>query len=290
MVYGPLDVLDPNYLAITALVTFGYQFIFFTITVIFRFDKVTDLAGGSNFFVLAVITYFLGGTFYPRQSIDTVLVSIWALRLAGFLLYRIIKWEKDNRFDEIRKKLIMLIIFWTMQAVWVWTVSLPLTILNASPLKPDISALDYIGWTLFIIGFSLECFADFQKLVYKNKNPKHWCDVGVWKWSRHPNYFGEMMLWWGLFMSACNVFSNGQWAAIVSPLFIAFLLLFVSGIPAQEIAQDKRFKDSAFADEYAEYRKKTSPLLPIPPQIYAKIPNIPKMIFFCEFPFYKSKN
>lgn len=286
MAYGPIEVLDDNYLAITAIVTVGYQLIFFLITAFLKFDKLTDFAGGTNFFILAVLTFFLGGTFYTRQIILTICVWLWSLRLAGFLLLRILAWGKDNRFDTIRENLVKLAVFWLMQAIWVWTVSLPVTIVNASFLNnPEINGWDITGWLIFAFGFSIEAVADVQKLIYKKKNPKHWCDAGVWKWSRHPNYFGEIVLWWGIFMSAANVLVDWQWFAIVSPLFITLLLLFVSGIPPLERSANEKWLNSDHAAEYQEYKNQTSPLIPLPPVIYRHI-NFPLNLFLCEFPFF----
>ena len=285
MSYDKVDVLDPYYLAITAIVTIGFQSIFFIITATLKFDKVTDFAGGSNFLILAVLTLFLNGSFYSRQIVDTSLVSIWAIRLAVFLLVRILIWGKDNRFDDIRENLIKLAVFWFLQALWVWTVSLPIIILNSSEENRDISALDYIGWFLFTVGFIIEVIADIQKLLYKRNESNHWCDRGLWKWSRHPNYFGEILLWWGIFMSVGNILSDWEWITIISPLFISFLLLFVSGIPIQERAQDERYCNSDLKPLYVQYKKQTSPLIPLPPVIYSKIPLNAKILLF-EFPFY----
>jgi len=291
MTYGPVDVLDDHYLGITALVTGGYQLMFFIITALFRFDKVTDFAGGTNFFLLACMTFFLVGSFYTRQIVNTILVSMWAIRLALFLLFRILLWGKDNRFDEIRTNLLKLAGFWMIQAIWVWTVSLPLTILN-SPSSvvdaPSINAWDIIGWFMFVFGLSIETWADFSKLFYKKKVQGHWCDIAIWKWSRHPNYFGEITLWWGMFITCSNVFHNGEWAAIVSPIFITLLLLFVSGIPLLEKSADERYFASDQAIEYTEYKLQTSPLIPLPPAVYRPLPKLVKILLF-EFPFYTFK-
>mmetsp|Transcript_10131 Transcript_10131/g.17333 ORF Transcript_10131/g.17333 Transcript_10131/m.17333 type:complete len:290 (+) Transcript_10131:15-884(+) len=281
-----VEILDDYYLSITLLVTIGFQFIFFIITALLKFDKLTDFAGGTNFLLLALLTFFLGGTFYVRQIIDTLLVALWAFRLAGFLFFRIIKWGEDNRFDEIRENIFKLAFFWTLQAIWVWTVSLPLTILNSDEIDENLTAFDYIGWALFLIGLGIETISDFQKLFYKQKVKDHWCDVGLWSWSRHPNYFGEILLWFSLFMSVANILSGWEWLVIVSPLFITFLLLFVSGIPIQERTQQKRYCESEKRDEFLHYKHRTSTIIPFPPALYEKIPRVLKIILFLDFPFY----
>jgi len=98
-----VDVLDPYYLGITALVTLGYQLTFFFITWTFKFDTVTDLAGGSNFVIIGLLTFFLGQTWHVRQIVLTMAVTIWGIRLSGFLFYRILVWGEDKRFDGQRK-------------------------------------------------------------------------------------------------------------------------------------------------------------------------------------------
>ena len=295
------SVLDDNYLAITLLVTCGYQLVFFIVTVLARFDKVTDLAGGSNFAVLALLTFLLARTYYARQCVVTALVVVWALRLAGFLLYRILLWGEDRRFDDTRHNLGRLVVFWIFQAVWVWTVSLPVTILNAGS-RPQsagrpLFAADYVGWVLWAIGFALEAVADGQKLRYKQRRPEHrpteWCAVGVWRYSRHPNYFGEMLLWWGVFI-ACTAAFDGEaalWiAGVTSPVFLTLLLLLVSGLPMLEKSMDQRFGTSAAPPEvrtrYRQYKRETSPLLPLPPSLYRRLPRGLKRWLLLEWPLY----
>lgn len=278
-------VLDPNYLAITAIVTVLYQFAFFTVAAAFKFDKVTDFAGGTNYVVLALLTAILHGTWYFRQIVLTAFVVIWGFRLGIFLLLRIIQWGKDRRFDDKREDLVKFAAFWTLQAVWVWTVSLPVTIVNASNRNPDLQAVDIIGWVLWALGFVVEAVADQQKLTFKNNtaNKGKWCDAGLWRWSRHPNYFGEILLWWGIFVAATPVLRGGQWAVIAGPFFITFILLFLSGIPLLEASTDKRFGGNA---DYRGYKKRTSPLVPLPPSLYENLPGWIKKFFLFELPFY----
>ena len=153
--------------------------------------------------------------------------------------------------------------------MWVWTVSLPLTLVNASDGGGSLKHADVIGWSMWVFGFLIEAAADQQKLSFKNspENRGKWCDVGVWKYSRHPNYFGEvsisvyneffifginggdrsllyifvaiyvhqMLLWWGIFVAASPVLEGAEYLVIFGPLFLTLLLLFVSGIPLLEV-------------------------------------------------------
>ncbi|CAM8974084.1 unnamed protein product [Rhodiola kirilowii] len=278
-------VLDSHFLALTAIVTVGYQLIFFIVTALLKFDKVTDFAGSTNFIILAILTLVLKGTWHFRQVVLTVLVVIWGLRLAVFLLMRILQWGEDRRFDEMRNNLGKLAVFWIFQAVWVWTVSLPVTVVNASSREPSLQAADIIGWIMWGVGLSIEATADQQKLVFKNspENRGKWCAVGIWKYTRHPNYFGEMLLWWGVFVAATPVLEGAEWLVIFGPIFLTLLLLFVSGIPMLEESADKKFGNVA---GYRQYKSKTSPLIPLPPFVYGKLPYWLKATFFFEFPLY----
>jgi steroid 5-alpha reductase family enzyme len=280
---------DRNYLGITALVTAVFQFAFFIVAATFKFDKVTDFAGVSNFVLLAVLTFFLNNTWLLRQIVLTSFVIVWGIRLAVFLLLRILEWGEDRRMDGRRDNLLRFAIFWTIQGIWVWTVSLPLTIVNGVATRsPELQAADFVGWAMWAIGAVIEMVADQQKLSFK-KDPASrgkWCDIGVWKFSRHPNYFGEILLWWGIFVAATPLLRGSEWAVIAGPIFITLLLLFVSGIPLLEINANKKHGGNS---EYHIYRNKTSPLIPLPTSLYGSLPKWVKSAFLFELPLYSRK-
>ncbi|KAK4374652.1 hypothetical protein RND71_005329 [Anisodus tanguticus] len=278
-------VIDSHFLGLTAIVTVVYQLIFFIITALLKFDKVTDFAGGTNFIVLALLTLVLKGSWNFRQVVLSVFVVIWGLRLGIFLLMRILQWGEDRRFDDKRDNLAKLAVFWIFQAIWVWTVSLPVTIVNASDHQPSLQAVDIIGWIMWSIGILVEITADQQKLAFKNspENRGKWCYVGLWKYSRHPNYFGEIFLWWGIFVASTPVLDGAEWLVVLGPVFLTLLLLFISGIPLLEESADKKYANVA---EYIEYKKTTSPLILLPPGLYGKLPPWFKTLFLFEFPLY----
>ncbi|KAL4282416.1 hypothetical protein GQ457_03G012690 [Hibiscus cannabinus] len=278
-------VIDSHFLALTAIVTLAYQLFFFIITALLKFDKVTDFAGSTNFVIIAVLTLVIKGSWHFRQIILTLLVVIWGLRLGLFLLMRILQWGEDRRFDEMRSNLGKLAVFWIFQAVWVWTVSLPVTVVNASDRDPSVQAVDIIGWIMWSLGISIEATADQQKLLFKNspENRGRWCNIGLWKYSRHPNYFGEILLWWGIFVASIPVLEGAEWLVILGPIFLTLLLLFLSGLPMLEESADKKFGNVA---AYRIYKKTTSPLIPLPPIVYGNLPLWFKATFLLEFPFY----
>lgn len=283
--------VDENNLAICAIVTVAMQFTFFLVACSCKFDKVTDFAGGTNFVVLAVLTFCLATTWNWRQITVTAFIVVWGLRLSGYLLYRIIKIGEDKRFDDKRENCLAFAGFWTFQAVWVFTVSLPVIFVNApssaTKLNPDNdwTPQDIVGAIFFVVGLLCEAFADIQKFNFRNdpNNKGKWCDIGLWKYTRHPNYFGEITLWWGIFIMSTSILTYGQWAAVLGPLFTMAILLFLSGIPLLEKKADERYRKNEL---YIEYKTKTSPLVPSPPPCYRACPNFLKCLCCCEFPLY----
>ncbi|TDL23754.1 DUF1295-domain-containing protein [Rickenella mellea] len=315
---APVHVLDKYYLSITLLITVAYQLLGFFIAWTLQFDKITDFTGGSNFFILALFTLLVGNTFHGRNIVASVLVMVWAARLAGFLLFRVLKTGSDTRFDDIRSHFLKFLGFWIGQIVWVWTVSLPLIILN-SPAVSDPSlggsnpafgtSRDIAGIVLWALGWWIESIADYQKYRFKSSKPPkdQPTTVGVWKYSRHPPYFGEIMCWWGIWILCLSPSTNGtlpssakhaQYGSIVSPIFTTLLLLFASGIPTAEKPTAKRFyllshgvnaKDEHRGawGRYKDYLHSTSILVPILPFIYMHLPQILKKTVLLDFPFYQ---
>ncbi|KAI9744560.1 MAG: hypothetical protein M1818_002089 [Claussenomyces sp. TS43310] len=292
-----VHVLDNYYLAITFLITVGYQLSFFAIAFSLKFDKLTDFAGGTNFVVLAVVTLAFSGHDNARQIVVSLFIMVWGLRLSGFLLFRILKTGKDDRFDDKRDKFFPFLGFWVFQMVWVWTVSLPVTVLNSPNVtqynQPAFgTGRDIAGVVLYAIGIIIESVSDVQKYLFKAnvKDKTAVCDRGFFAWSRHPNYFGEIII---QFVSpAADGYVDGQafkalYATILGPFFLTILLMFVSGLPLSERpGAKKRYEKRQNWEQYSEYLHRTSILIPFPPQIYTKLPTIVKRTIFLEFPIY----
>eukprot|EP00029_Vermamoeba_vermiformis_P003901 TRINITY_DN14433_c0_g1_i1.p1 TRINITY_DN14433_c0_g1~~TRINITY_DN14433_c0_g1_i1.p1 ORF type:complete len:334 (-),score=71.14 TRINITY_DN14433_c0_g1_i1:140-1120(-) len=278
-------ILDPDYLALTVLVTFVYQAVFYFIAAVCKFDKVTDFSYGTNFIALAVLTFFLNQTYYIRQIINTGLVIIWGIRLGGFLLVRIIAIGQDKRFDGMREKPLQFLRFWIFQFLSILVIYLPMCFVNAEYFDIALQWNDYFGWGLWLIGFLIETIADQQKFNYRQdpNNKDHWCDAGIWSWSRHPNYFGEMLCWIGIWASAASILVGGEWATVVSPLYIINILLFLSGLNRLERSADDKYWNNA---EYLRYKKSTSPIILCPPPLYRALAKALKCIVCCEFPLY----
>ncbi|KAJ7070640.1 DUF1295-domain-containing protein [Mycena amicta] len=314
----PVHALDNYYLSVTLLVTVAYQLTGFAIAWTFQFDKITDLTGGSNFFILALLTLLLGGTYQTRNVLASILVMVWAVRIAGFLFFRVLKTGHDGRFDTIRKSFFKFLGFWIAQILWVWIVSLPVVILNA-PAVSDVghggsspkfgTSRDIAGLVLWALGFLIESTADAQKYRYKSSkiiSKDKPVDKGAWAWSRHPQYFGEIICWWGMWILCLSPTTNGslpaasrsaQYGSIVSPIFTVIVLMFGSGMPGSAKPQAQRFylkshgpgarpEDAIIWAQYKEYLRRTSILVPLPPVIYGPLPKIIKQTFLLDFPMY----
>lgn len=258
----------------------------------FIWHKVTDFAGCANFVVLAVLVLILRATYFTRQIVLTAFTILWALRLGTFLLIRVITRQKDERFDKMRHKFVTFLSFWVFQMVWVFTVSLPVTLNNSAVNDSPLNCVDYIGFTFWLIGFIIETVADQQKFSYTmipDQRRPPFMSSGLWSLSRHPNYFGEILLWSGIFISSCNAYRvtanhmSFGYVSVVSPVLTFLLLMFVSGIPLAEMRAHKKYAKLA---QYVDYKRSTSPLFLFPPQIYKRLPEKVKLIFFFEFPLY----
>ncbi|KAK4532947.1 hypothetical protein CCYA_CCYA14G3804 [Cyanidiococcus yangmingshanensis] len=296
------------------LYTFLYQLGFFFITAIFRFDKLTDFAGGTNFGVLALYGLLRSPVRRPRTVTVSFFILVWSCRLSLFLLYRIFLWTEDRRLGKFRSSLPKLAFFWGFQTVWVWVVSLPVLALSSATVQmlPEepINYLDYVGWALWAGGFFIESISDIQKLRHQRtrsgQSLTFWCHSGLWRFSRHPNYFGEICAWWGIFLSSYSGLAASialVCAGIASPLFTMFLLLFVSGMPLLEQSMNKKYINGlqsdvrslsrsearSIADAFITYKQETSPLIPLPPVLYRNLPLVIKRTMLFEWPLYSAK-
>jgi steroid 5-alpha reductase family enzyme len=195
----------------------------------------------------------------------SLLVLVWALRLGGYLFRRILRIKVDHRFDGMRDDPLRFARFWLLQAITVAVVLLPVAYLLDREHPPHPGAWAIAGTGLWLAGLVLETVADAQKSAFKSKdeNRGRFMAGGLWRYSRHPNYFGEMLVWWGLFVYTVPVLHGAAFAVVAGPVFITLLLLFVSGIPPLERSADQRHANDP---AYREYKRRTSILVPLPPR------------------------
>jgi steroid 5-alpha reductase family enzyme len=239
--------------------------VFFAFAAILRTDKVTDLSYSLTFVALSILLLVKSGSFTVLPIVTAALICIWGIRLGAYLFARILKTGVDHRFDDMRDRPLRFARFWALQAVTVWVVMLPA--IRLFSLKPSglLGWVSILGILIWAIGFAIEAVSDRQKTVFKS-NPAGsggFITTGLWKYSRHPNYFGESLLWWGLFVAVLPVFSGWDFLTALGPLYLTLLLLFVSGVPLLEKSADKKFGSDPL---YREYKRRTSIFIPLPPK------------------------
>ena len=272
----PIPVLDEYYLGISILICLGWQICFFIGASITKSDKVTDFAYGTNFVGLCAILFAISQNYTPRNIIVFVFVGVWGLRLALYLFARVVKEGKDARFDGTRDKFFKFMMFWILQCITVWAISIPFTVMFSRPLSPGLGWQDILGIIIWAIGFLIETVADQQKFSFKNApgNKSKMCTVGLWSISRHPNYFGESLCWWGLWSMATSTFgpnfNDYLYFTVLSPLYVMTILLFLSGIPTLEEPWNKKYGKDA---DFRFYKKSVPPFVVFIPALYAKFPN-----------------
>ena len=236
------------------ILIFLSQILFFLIANAFKTDKLTDLAYGLSFVIL--INYLF---FNSQQSLllllPTVLISIWGLRLAIYLFIRILKINKDQRFNQIRQKFWSFLGFWLLQALSIFAVSLSFMLafkLNLN--NPNFSYWQIIALVFAGLALGIESIADAQKYRFKNnpQNRGQFIQSGLWKHSRHPNYLGEILFWWSIWLYFLPTLGNYSILAIISPVYITVLIRFVSGVPLLEKDYAKRYGKA-----WLEYKAKT---------------------------------
>jgi len=247
---------------LSIVLIFVYFILFFFIAWIKKNNSIVDIGWGLGFVIVALFSLFYSGNFNFRTILVTTLVAIWGLRLFYHLINR--NWGKpeDFRYANWRKewgKWLNLRAFFQifiLQGLFMVIISAPILLVNVFS-EDGFKSYDFIGLTVWIIGILFESIGDAQLAAFKknSKNKGHIIKTGLWRFTRHPNYFGEATIWWGLFIISLSV--KYGYIAIISPLTITLLLLFVSGVPLLE----EKYKDN---QEFKEYARITSKFFPLP--------------------------
>jgi len=246
------------------LVSLAINGVFFIMAAFLRTDVFTDITYSLSFIVLAVMLWASSSGRSPVQLFSIAAVILWGLRLGSYLFNRILHIKVDHRFDDKRDNFVRFGSFWLLQAITVWVVLLPVYGIMSLDRIPDLELAFLLpGVLMFVLGLVIETAADLQKYRFKMKeeNKGKFMSSGIWKYSRHPNYFGEMLVWWGIALPGIVLFEGAAWLYFIGPVFITLLLLFVSGIPLLEKSADRKWgTDPA----YVRYKKTTSLLVPLP--------------------------
>jgi steroid 5-alpha reductase family enzyme len=251
------------------ILSVGFNLLLFIPAFIFKTDKLTDISYSISFIFLSLTALIVEGEGYFTEFIVFLMILIWAIRLGGYLLYRIHKMKKDNRFDKMRDSFIKFGAFWLLQGITVWVVMIPALLFfisNNLPAQNEVKiALIGIGFLTWAFGLIVETTADIQKFKYIEKakvenKPRHWVDTGLWNYSRHPNYLGEIIVWIGLYVLVITrITFAASLVALVGPLFIFIIIRFMSGVPILERKDKERYgKDP----EYIKYVEETGLIIP----------------------------
>jgi len=224
-------------------------------------EKFYDITGTLTYLSTILFAVILSHHIDTRSILLASLVMIWAIRLGTFLFRRVHKSGKDDRFDAIKPNFFRFLNAWMLQALWVVFTASPALIAISANKRLDIGIFAIIGLVVWLIGFTIEVIADYQKSQFR-KNPANkekYIHTGLWSRSRHPNYFGEIVLWIGVTIIAMPVLQGWQWVAMISPIFVTLLLTRVSGVPMLEAKADKKWGGQK---DYENYKSNTPVLIP----------------------------
>jgi steroid 5-alpha reductase family enzyme len=249
--------------AVAAAFAFVTQWVVFLPSYMAQTERYYDLTGSLTYLTLVIATLLLAGSFDGRSIVLTLLVSVWALRLGSFLFLRIKRQGIDQRFDTIKPSFTRFLMAWTLQGLWVFlTLSAALAAMTTTA-PTQLGLAGFVGMALWVVGFAIEVVSDRQKRLFRQDpaNAGRFITTGLWAWSRHPNYFGEIVLWLGIALIAFPALSGWQYVTLISPLFVYLLLTRVSGIPPLESRAEERWGNDP---EYRDYKARTPVLFPRP--------------------------
>lgn len=254
-----------NTFLITAGTVLTYMAGWFVVAQIRGRNDIADVAWGLGFVLAAAVSLVAGGLYSSRALLVSALVLIWGVRLALHIHGRNRGKGEDKRYRQWREEwgrwfvLRSFLQVFMLQGVLLLLVAVPIIYINAAAAVP-LGWLDLPGLLVWLTGFFFEALGDWQLLrfIRDPRNKGTLMTSGLWRYTRHPNYFGEVTLWWGIWLIACNL--PGGWLTVVGPLTITILILKVSGIPMLE----KHYQERA---DFQEYKRRTSPFFPLPPKI-----------------------
>jgi steroid 5-alpha reductase family enzyme len=235
---GPIAVF-----ALVGLLAFAINWLAFIPANRARTEHYYDLTGSFTYVTVVASALLLSDDLDARAVIVGGMVGVWALRLGTFLFRRVRRQGRDGRFDSIKTDPLRFFMTWTLQGLWVLlTAACALAIITTTERSP-IGWVAAFGIAVWVVGFGIEIVADQQKSAFK-KNPANegqFIMSGLWAWSRHPNYFGEITLWIGVAIIALPVLSGWGWVTLISPVFVILLLTRGSGVPILEARAEKRW-------------------------------------------------
>ena len=259
--------LTKNEIVLNAVIlAFLIQWVAYIPAYLFQTEKFYDLTGSLTYLTVIWFVYLSSnqvGEVNFQNLIVTVLISIWAIRLGSFLFSRIHKDGEDKRFRSIKTSPSQFFMTWTLQGMWVSICSMCAITGISSSEGLVLNPLFYLGFILFLIGFSIEVIADHQKTVFRaiKENKDKFISTGLWSKSQHPNYFGEILLWTSIAIMSFSSLSGTQYLTMISPIFTYVLLVYISGV---RMLDDMGNKKWGHLEEYKQYKQNT-------PVLYIKL-------------------
>lgn len=269
-----LSYLTPNYLQVATLEVydislvyylwawiFAIQIIVFIPSFIFRTEHYYDLTGGITYISTVVIALILKNSYQGIDLISLLLgsmVIIWATRLSSFLFLRVKKSGEDVRFKKIKHSFSWFLMTFMLQGMWVFMCIFPALIVISS-FNSEINNYAIVGSFVWLFGFLFEIVADNQKSNFNKLNKGKFISTGLWSMTRHPNYFGEFILWLGITIASLGYIDHYKYIVLLTPIFVYLLLTRVSGVNLLEEIGEKRWGNSK---EYQKYKEKTPLFFP----------------------------
>ena len=257
---GSAEYAGLSLFAICASVSYLLHWIIFVPSFIGQTEHYFDLTGTISYLTAIALGFYFNPSSDPRDLLIGVLITIWAIRLGTFLFTRVKKDGKDKRFTVMKTQFVWYLMTWTIGGCWVFiTMAAGLAAITSNTTV----ALGWpalVGTLLWIIGFSIEIIADKQKRDFKKdtSKDKEFITTGLWAWSRHPNYFGEIILWIGVTIIAYPVLVGWQLCTLISPIFVYVLLTRISGVP---LLENRAIKKWGSDPEYTSYLERTPVLI-----------------------------
>tara|TARA_X000000950_G_scaffold283532_1_gene384568 strand:- start:100 stop:855 length:756 start_codon:yes stop_codon:yes gene_type:complete len=243
---------------------FGLQITGFIPSFYLKSEKYYDLFGGLSFissiFLMLFLKIRITNDLSTREIILATCVILWTIRLSFFLFQRVKRVGKDVRFDNLKFSFSKFLLAWMTQGLWVFMCLLPILTVFSSPTNNEIFYLS-LGVFIYLIGLFIEIIADYQKTTHNkiNNKKRKFISSGLWSRSRHPNYFGEFLIWTGITIICFPVFSGLKYLALVTPFFIYFLLNYISGVNLLEERAKEKWGNNP---EYVKYSKTTPKFFP----------------------------
>ncbi|OPL11210.1 MAG: hypothetical protein AVO38_15995 [delta proteobacterium ML8_D] len=256
MVFGVMPLF-----ALCIAIAFAIQWVAYVPSYIARTEKFYDLTGSFTYITIIIIALIMTGRFDIQSLILTGLVLVWTCRLGFFLFRRILRAGEDTRFKELKKSASRFLLAWTIQGLWVsFTAAAALAALTAMQ-QIEFGTIGIIGLCIWITGFAFESIADYQKGRFTGapENSGKFINVGLWSISRHPNYFGEIVIWIGIAIISFPSLEGWRLVTLISPIFVATLITQISGVPILEKFADEHWGGQK---DYEEYKKSTPVLIP----------------------------